>query len=65
MNLGPVAVSYLLAALAVPLVLRHHLLPAVLAGMAVHVLTVKLARRMPANWGGSPTSWPLRRWRSA
>ena len=52
MNLGPVAVSYLLAVLAVPLVLRNHLLPAVFAGMAVHVLTVKLARRMPAGWGG-------------
>jgi predicted PurR-regulated permease PerM len=51
-NLGPVAISYLLAALAVPLVLRHHLLPAVFAGLAVHVLTVKLARRLPANWGG-------------
>ncbi|HEY6007616.1 MAG TPA: hypothetical protein VIU40_04775, partial [Geobacteraceae bacterium] len=31
---------------------HYHLLPAVFAGMAVHVLTVKLARRLPANWGG-------------
>ena len=52
MPAGPVAVSYLLAALAVPLVLRFHLLPALFAGLAVHVLTVKLARRLPANWGG-------------
>jgi predicted PurR-regulated permease PerM len=52
MPLNPVMVSYLLAALAVPLVLRFHLLPAVFAGLAVHVLTVKLARRLPATWGG-------------
>jgi len=48
----PVTASYLLAVLAVPLVLRFHLLPAVFAGLAVHVLTVKLARRLPVNWGG-------------
>jgi len=52
MTPGPTAISYLLAALAVPLVLRFHLLPAVFAGLAVHVLTVKLARRLPSNWGG-------------
>ena len=52
MTYSPVTVSYLLAAAAVPLVLRFHLLPAVFAGLAVHVLTVKLARRLPANWGG-------------
>ncbi len=52
MTARPVAVSYLLAALAVLLVLHHHLLPAVFAGLAVHVLTVKLARRLPATWGG-------------
>ena len=49
---GPVIASYLLAVSAVPLVLRFHLLPAVFAGLAVHVLTVKLARRLPDNWGG-------------
>ena len=45
-------VSYLLSLLAVPLVLHFHLLPAVFAGLAVHVLTVKLAQRLPVNWGG-------------
>jgi predicted PurR-regulated permease PerM len=48
----PLFISYLLAALAVPTVLHFHLLPAVFAGLAVHVLTVKLARRLPSNWGG-------------
>ncbi|HEY6839255.1 MAG TPA: hypothetical protein VI389_10965 [Geobacteraceae bacterium] len=52
MNTRPVVASYCLAALAVPVVLHWHLLPAVFAGLAVHVLTVKLARRLPANWGG-------------
>ena len=52
MPTSPIFVSYLLAALAVPLALHFHLLPAVFAGLAVHVLTVKLARRLPANWGG-------------
>jgi predicted PurR-regulated permease PerM len=52
MTANPVTISYLLAALSVPLVLHFHLLPAVFAGLAVHVLTVKLARRLPANWGG-------------
>lgn len=49
---GPVVASYLLAGLSVLLVLRFHLLPAVFAGLAVHVLTVKLARRLPRTWGG-------------
>jgi predicted PurR-regulated permease PerM len=49
---APLAASYILAALAVPLVLHFHLLPAVFAGLAVHVLTGKLARRLPANWSG-------------
>lgn len=49
---NPVVISYLLAALAVPLTLHFHLLPAVFAGLAVHVLTVKSARRLPASWGG-------------
>jgi predicted PurR-regulated permease PerM len=44
--------SYVLLALAVPLVLCFHLLPTVFAGLAVHVLTVKLARRLPLHWGG-------------
>ena len=42
--------SYLLALFTVPLVLHFHLLAAVIAGLAVHVLTVKLARRVPAHW---------------
>ena len=52
MNTKPIVASYLLSVLAVPIVLHWHLLPAVFAGLAVHVLTVKLARRLPANWGG-------------
>jgi predicted PurR-regulated permease PerM len=43
-------ISYLLAAMVVPIVLHFHLLPAVFAGLAVHVLTVKLARRLPNRW---------------
>lgn len=46
---GYTAVSYLLAIAAVLLVLRFHLLPAVLAGLAVYVLTLKLARHLPKN----------------
>ena len=49
---SPGNISYLLALLAIPLVLHYHLLPAVFAGLAVHVLTVKLAFRLPAKWGG-------------
>jgi len=49
---GPVAASYILSVMSVFVVLRFHLVPAVFAGLAVHVLTVKLARRLPANWGG-------------
>lgn len=52
MKQGHVIASYLLAVSAVPIVLHFHLLPAVFAGLAVHVLTGKLARRLPANWGG-------------
>lgn len=48
--LDPTVVSYLLAALAVTFVLHFHLLPAVFAGLAVHVLTVKLAKRLPNHW---------------
>ena len=47
----PLLSSYLLAALAVPVVLHFHLLAAVVAGLAVHVVTAKLARRLPARWG--------------
>ncbi len=52
MTQKPEKLSYLFAILSVPLVLHFHLLPAVVAGMAVHVLTVKLARRVPAHWSG-------------
>lgn len=43
------AISYLLAVTAVLLVLHFHLLPAVFAGLAVYVLTLKLARHLPKN----------------
>lgn len=43
------SISYLLAVTAIILVLRFHLLPAVLAGLAVYVLTLKLARHLPRN----------------
>ena len=46
----PVAASYLLAALLVPAVLHYKLLPAVIAGLAVHVLTTQLAGRLPKHW---------------
>jgi len=46
---GAVMTSYLLAGLAVPLVLHFHLLPSVFAGLAVHVLTVKLAKKLPSH----------------
>ncbi|GAB7028013.1 AI-2E family transporter [Geotalea toluenoxydans] len=42
-------ISYLLAVSAVLLVLRFHLLPAVFAGLAVYVLTLKLAGHLPKN----------------
>ena len=41
--------SYLLAVAVVFLVLRFHLLPAAFAGLAVYVLTLKLARHLPKN----------------
>lgn len=47
----PVGVTYVICAIAVPLVIHFGLLPAVFAGLAVHVLTVKLASRLPARWG--------------
>lgn len=46
----PVAVSFFLAAALVPLVLHFQLLPAVIAGLAVHVLTDKLAGHLPKHW---------------
>ena len=42
-------ISYALAAAAVLLVLQLSLLPAVFAGLAVYVLTLKLARHLPEN----------------
>lgn len=48
----PEKVSYLLAFLAVIAVLFFHLLTAVIAGLAVYVTTVALARRVPANRSG-------------
>ncbi len=56
---APELASYVIAALAVPLVLRFHLLPTVFAGLAVHVLTVKLARRLPVRWGGMSHKFSL------
>lgn len=41
--------SYLLAIVAVLIVVRFHLVPAVFAGLAVYVLTLKLARHLPQN----------------
>ncbi len=41
--------SYVMAVTAVVLVLYFHLLPAVFAGLAVYVLTLKLARHLPKN----------------
>lgn len=46
---GYTTISYLLAVTAVILVLRFHLLPAVFSGLAVYVLTLKLARHLPEN----------------
>ncbi len=50
--LNPASVSYLLAAFAVVFVLNFHLLASAFAGFAVHVLTLKLAARLPENWSG-------------
>ncbi len=44
--------SYIIGATAVVCVLKLHLLPAVFAGLAVHVLTGKVARLLPEPWGG-------------
>ncbi len=50
--LSPAVVTYILSAIAVALVIHFGLLPAVFAGLEVHVLTVKLASRLPARWRG-------------
>jgi len=44
--------SYILSLCAVLVVLKFHLLPTVLAGLAVHVVTCKLARRLPLKREG-------------
>ena len=58
-NLYSEGVSYALAALGVPVVLYFHLLPTVFAGLAVHVLTVKLAQLLPVRWGRSAHKFAL------
>jgi predicted PurR-regulated permease PerM len=45
-------VSYVLSALAAVIVLKFHLLPTVLAGLAVHVVTCKLAGHLPIKREG-------------
>lgn len=52
MPFSAVAATYLLSVCAVLLTMRLHLVPAVFAGLAVHVLTTKLARQLPNHWGG-------------
>lgn len=47
--LNPVFISYLLAIISTCAVLYFHLVPAVFAGLAVYVLTLKLARHLPRN----------------
>lgn len=51
MNPSTLQASNVIAALAVPVVLWIYLLATVFSGLAVYVLTVKNARRLPANWG--------------
>ena len=46
-------ISYLLVVTAIFLVLRFHMIPAVYAGLAVYVLTLKLARHLPQNMNRS------------
>ncbi|MDY0300913.1 MAG: hypothetical protein RBQ99_04915 [Trichlorobacter sp.] len=48
-----VMVSYLLALLAVPLVLEFHLLPSVFSGLAVYVLTIRLSTRFLSKMDSS------------
>ncbi len=59
MAFAPELASYIIAGLAIPLVLHFHLLPTVFAGLAVHVLTVKLAGRLPVRWGGMSQKFSL------
>lgn len=49
---GPELSSYVLAVISVPIILHYHLLPTVFAGLTVHILTMKLAGKLPAQWGG-------------
>jgi predicted PurR-regulated permease PerM len=56
---GADVASYVLAAVSVPLVLHFSLLPTVFAGLAVHVLTVKLAKRLPRQAGGLAHNFAL------
>ncbi len=59
MAFAPELASYIIAGLAIPVVLHFHLLPTVFAGLAVHVLTVKLAGRLPVRWGGMSQKFSL------
>lgn len=56
---GAEIASFILAVLSVPVVLSFHLLPTVFAGLAVHVLTVKLASQLPARWGSMTHKFAL------
>ena len=49
---GAEVASYVLGVIAVLVVLHFHLLPTVFAGLTVHVLTVKLGRRLPGQRRG-------------
>jgi predicted PurR-regulated permease PerM len=49
---GAEVASYVLGVIAVLVVLHFHLLPTVFAGLTVHVLTVKLGRRLPVQSRG-------------
>jgi|SRR5271157_2392615 len=49
---GAEVASYVLGVIAVLVVLYFHLLPTVFAGLTVHVLTVKLGRRLPVQRRG-------------
>ncbi len=48
---GATLASYFLGVAAVLFVLHFHLVPVVFAGLAVHVLTAKVARLLPGQWG--------------
>ncbi|MEW6352433.1 MAG: hypothetical protein AB1646_25560 [Thermodesulfobacteriota bacterium] len=51
MIFGVLIASYMLGVAAVWFVLHFHLVPAVFAGLAVHILTAKVARLLPGHWG--------------